>query len=70
MLLMMNLNLSFRRLKYGAFQPEGRFQGEQARLLTMQGLCWDAVGGKMGKIGWGVDIIIVLVVIIITANTS
>lgn len=49
----MTLDLGFRRLKYGSFRAEGRFQGEQTRSLGMQGVCWDIVGGKVGDMGWG-----------------
>lgn len=54
----MILDLYFQRPKYGSFQAEGRFQGEQARSLGLWALCWDAVGGKAGKIGIGGIIII------------
>lgn len=67
-MLLKTLPLSFRRRKCGAFQPGGRFLGEQARLLVMQGLCWDAVGGRMGKIGWGK--IMTATMTTKTANTS
>lgn len=49
----MTLDLYFQRPKYGSFQAEGRFRGEQARSLGMWASCWDAVGGKAGKIGIG-----------------